>query len=62
MDALSKSIRRLRKYKNSILSSDLFDAEYKAEVKRNVDAEINTILQGMPELMRRAKLPTFGGN
>ena len=62
VDALSKSIRRLRKYKNSILSSDLFDAEYKAEVKRNVDAEINTILQGMPELMRRAKLPTFGGN
>ena len=60
MDSLDKHISDLRKYKNSILSSDYFDAEHKAEVKREVDSEINKVLHNIPELMRRAKLPAFG--
>ena len=60
VDSLDKRISVLRKYKNSILGSDRFDAEYKAEVKRKVDSEINEVLHNIPELMRRAKLPAFG--
>jgi len=60
VDSLDKRISDLRKYKNSILSSDYFDAEHKAEVKRDVDSEINKVLHNIPELMRRAKLPAFG--
>jgi len=57
---LNKRIRRLRKEKDEVLRSDDYDAEEKAEVRREIDADINELLEYMPELMKEADLPMFG--
>ena len=57
---LNKRIRRLRKEKDQVLRSDYYDAEEKAEVRREIDADINELLEYMPELMKEANLPMFG--
>ena len=57
---MNKEITRLRNHKNAVMSSDYFDAEYKAQIKREIDAQINEILKTVPELTRSAKLPAFG--
>jgi hypothetical protein len=57
---LDKHLAKLRREKNAVMASDYFDAEYKAETKRHIDAQINELLKIVPSLARRAKLPAFG--
>ena len=57
---LNKQLRKLRKEKDYVLRSDIYDAEEKAEMKRELDAEINELLNIMPELMQEAGLAAFG--
>ena len=58
---LNKELSDLREYKNSIMRSEYWDAEEKAEMRREIDAEMNDLLKiDVPDMLKEADLPAFG--